>query len=120
MREKLCECGCGGIAPLAKRTRTDLGHVKGQPVHYIPSHNFKVKRGIEERFWEKVNKQGPRPSAQALTVHPDIAGQPCWVWIAHTHSNGYGRFALHGAVHNAHRVAWFLEHGTWPIPSALN
>ncbi len=36
---KLCECGCGQPAPIAKRTNTKLGHVKGQPVRFIAGHN---------------------------------------------------------------------------------
>ena len=36
---KLCECGCGEPAPLAKKTRSAIGHVKGQPIKYINGHN---------------------------------------------------------------------------------
>lgn len=35
----LCECGCGGLAPLAKRTQARFGLVKGQPLHFIHGHN---------------------------------------------------------------------------------
>jgi hypothetical protein len=35
----MCQCGCGQLAPIAKRTRRDLGHVRGQPVSRIRSHN---------------------------------------------------------------------------------
>ena len=35
---KLCECGCGGVTPLYKRTRSDLGYVKGRPLHFIRGH----------------------------------------------------------------------------------
>ena len=34
-----CQCGCGDPAPLASRTRPDLGHVKGQPIKFILGHN---------------------------------------------------------------------------------
>ncbi len=36
---KLCECGCGLPAPIAKRTRAYQGHVKGQPMRFIHGHN---------------------------------------------------------------------------------
>ena len=36
---KLCECGCGKPAPLAKLTNRRLGYVKGQPVRFIKGHN---------------------------------------------------------------------------------
>lgn len=36
-----CECGCGQITPIAKRTRLDLGHVRGKPVRLMPSHSLR-------------------------------------------------------------------------------
>src|SRR5581483_10128599 len=43
----------------------------------------------EERFWEKVDKDGPAP---------DYAPQlgPCWIWTAGRNPRGYGRFSLGG------------------------
>jgi hypothetical protein len=35
----LCECGCGALAPIAKRTRGDRGWIKGKRVRYIQGHN---------------------------------------------------------------------------------
>jgi hypothetical protein len=43
-------------------------------------------RPPEERFWEKVDKDGPIPSHR-----PELG--PCWVWTAGK-SNGYGMFRL--------------------------
>ncbi len=36
---KLCECGCGNPAPIAKRNIAKYGHTKGAPVRYISGHN---------------------------------------------------------------------------------
>ena len=36
--DKLCECGCGGLAPIAKQTNKKAGHVKGEPVRFIQGH----------------------------------------------------------------------------------
>jgi hypothetical protein len=38
---KLCECGCGQPVALARKTLTKRGHIKGQPVRFIPGHHFK-------------------------------------------------------------------------------
>lgn len=34
-----CECGCGRPAPIAKRTSTRDGWIKGQPLRFITGHN---------------------------------------------------------------------------------
>lgn len=34
----LCECGCGGKAPIAKANNAGRGHVKGKPVRFIQGH----------------------------------------------------------------------------------
>ena len=69
---------------------------------------------LKDRFWAKVNKLGPMPSQEALVVHPDIADEVCWLWAAGTIPNGYGMFWVDTNNVGAHRVAWFLVHGTWP------
>ena len=57
------------------------------------------------RFWAKVNKEpGQGPEGE------------CWEWIANR-NKGYGHFVIKRKVRvRAHRVAFFLEHGRWPIP----
>lgn len=36
---KLCECGCGNPAPIAKQTDTKHGRIKGAPTRFISGHN---------------------------------------------------------------------------------
>jgi hypothetical protein len=45
LTEKLCGCGCGWPAPIASKTYSAKGHVKGQPVRYISGHNPKPHNG---------------------------------------------------------------------------
>ncbi len=60
-----------------------------------------------ERFWSKVNKDGPVPP------HRPELGQ-CWVWAARVY-NGYGAFQpRHGRMCRAHRVAWEIASGAIP------
>lgn len=64
-----------------------------------------------ERFWPKVNKNGPVPEHR-----PDLG--PCWLWTAGTDQHGYGRFKGDDRKDGrAHRWAWVEEHG--PIPDGL-
>lgn len=72
---------------------------------------------IVDRFWAKVNKNGP-------TALPELG--PCWLWTAST----TGRRAMHGQFvlprvdgeaqrHvYAHRFSWELAYG--PIPDGLS
>jgi hypothetical protein len=73
---------------------------------------------ISERFWSKVNK------GESIPAHAPELG-PCWTWTAGTNKAGYGAFALQlegrpYAMHCAHRVSWYLEHGIWPTLSVLH
>ena len=59
-------------------------------------------RGVEERFWSKVDIRG---------------AQECWLWTAGTMADAYGKFHYRGRYTGAHRVAYELTHGT--IPAGL-
>lgn len=62
----------------------------------------KYKPSLEERFWNKVNKNGP------TIAHIDT---PCWVWMAHCNISGHGRFSVNGKLGLAHRVSWLIHYG---------
>lgn len=55
-----------------------------------------------ERFWKKVNKDGPVPP------HCPELG-PCWIWTASVRSNGYGQFRYFGKPVVANKVALLLN-----------
>lgn len=57
---------------------------------------------ILERFWAKVDKNGP---------------DGCWIWTAST-VNGYGQFGSGGRTVRAHRFAYELLIG--PIPDGMH
>lgn len=64
--------------------------------------------GRVDRFWSKVNKDGP--------VCREELG-PCWVWTAGLTPWGYGTCSpKHGSPY-AHRAAWIMANG--PIPDGL-
>lgn len=65
--------------------------------------------GIAERFWRKVDKNGPTPAHR-----PDLG--PCWPWTAYRNGKGYGRRAAPGDTY-AHRLAYALAYG--PVPAGL-
>lgn len=59
---------------------------------------------LEERFWSKVNKDGP------TMPHMDT---PCWEWDCPP-SHIYGQFTYQGVHYLAHRLGWELENGKMP------
>lgn len=71
-----------------------------------------IHKSLDERVWEKVNKNGPVPN------HQPHLGE-CWVWIGFRDKKGYGRLNVgyivrgryHGYPDFAHRVVWELVNG---------
>ena len=61
---------------------------------------------IAERFWSKVDKEGPVPSECA-----DLG--PCWMWTA-SRLGKYGGFSVGKRMMASHRVVYELTIG--PIP----
>ena len=100
---KLCECGCGKPTKIAKVTRANRGHVKGQHMRTLFRHGR--PKALALRFWEKVNKNGP-------TIRPELG--PCWVWIGATMGVGYADLWDGKRLVPATHVATFLETGKWP------
>lgn len=54
---------------------------------------YKVSRSIVDRFWEKVDKQGP---------------DDCWIWLAAKDKDGYGMFDRNKKAHRF-SLAFFLN-----------
>ncbi len=63
-----------------------------------------------ERFWAKVDKNGPIPE-----YRPDLG--PCWIWTAARTKHGYGQIGSggkRGKILYAHRVSYELHVGELP------
>lgn len=67
---KLCECGCGEPAPIAKHTVTKLGYVKGQPIRFINGHHFKLRR--PRTGARTLSVQTGQRLGLAVVVDPDV------------------------------------------------
>ena len=55
--------------------------------------------GHEDRFWSKVDKDGPVPVA-----HPELGN--CWLWVGSLDPQGYGHFWDGTRLTYAHRFAY--------------
>lgn len=129
---KLCECGCGKPAPIAKKTARRIGHIKGEPVRFIQNHrprspetcsiegccNPHDSRGWCSTHWRRWKLYGdplalksPKPYAERITEKIKIDSvSGCWVWTDSLNSAGYGRiyFQPKGKPVLAHRLAYEL------------
>ena len=65
------------------------------------------------RFHKKINVNGPVPAHR-----PELG--PCHEWTAGRFDAGYGAFSMGKKTVQAHRAAFFFEHGRWPMPCALH
>jgi hypothetical protein len=65
----------------------------------------KNTRPLADRFWAKVDKNGPEVR---------VGLGECWVWTAAKDRRGYGKIGDDGATKIAPRVAWEIEHGASP------
>lgn len=74
-----------------------------------PSVERPSQRTPEQRFWVKVDKDGPLPPSV-----PNLGA--CWVWTAGINpGTGYGQFApKHGTQTGAHRFSFELANGSIP------
>jgi len=62
----------------------------------------KIKRPLADRFWQKVDKNGP-------IIRPELG--PCWIWTGAKCSKGYGHIgkpACHARTMKAAKVALML------------
>lgn len=74
-----------------------------------PTRKRRSQLTVEERFREKIDKNGPPPYERL-----DLG--PCWLWTAGINKGtGYGSFARrHGEGIDAHRFSYELAHGSIP------
>jgi hypothetical protein len=100
-----CHCGCGELAPVAKKTHRAESAIKGQPRRFIAGHNARIRTGLTNAMKLIDMLQRGKPDE-------------CWLWHRALDKRGYGKITTRGKTYAAHRVAYELEYG--PIPEGLN
>jgi len=67
---KLCECGCGNPAPIAKKTEKRFGWIRGQPTRFICGHNsWKGGKSISGgRYESTYMPMHPRASSNGYVL----------------------------------------------------
>jgi len=70
---KLCECGCGNPAPIAKYTQKKYGHIKGQPTRFILGHSYKKMLTKEAQEKSRMSHIGFKHTLASRKLMSDIA-----------------------------------------------
>lgn len=98
MSVALCECGCGEAAPIAKRSYTRKGHVKGMPVRFVNGHSARgLTRSEETRQKMASAKIGNRYGAGPKEVSDDAGYTAIHHWLNRRHPKA-GRCDDCGAI----------------------
>lgn len=142
----LCECGCGGAAPISPVSHKRMGYVKGQPRRFIRGHSGTrvevpepnpsglcmcgcgertplASRGSTEKGWivGRPIRFVPGHSARLRRRKgPDfvVNESGCWIWQFSRSPSGYGQVWHEGKLAQAHRIYYEKEVG--PIPTGLD
>ena len=71
-------------------------------------------KSLQQRFWERVNKDGPKPD-QSVPAYVGL--DKCWLWTGALDQDGYGRIGIGGSkclTLRAHRCSFELHGGVLP------
>lgn len=96
--EKLCECGCGQPAPIAKFSDATKELVRGQSMRFVKGHN---RRDVKPEL-EPIDAKMKRLTEKT---------EGCWLWKGWCNRNGYGAITHNNIKWLAHRLAWVLANG---------
>ncbi len=84
-----------------QRGKSDCLSNKGETGIVCPECNIFIRlQTQEERFWSKVDKNGPTPSNDKKCK--DV----CWTWYGGKDSAGYGSVMIKSTGDRAHRISW--------------
>jgi hypothetical protein len=98
----LCECGCGELTNIARRSDAKYGHIKGLPVRFIVGH---------------ATRKSPNAYEERDCGYTTL----CWVWLRSRDKLGYARMSMPGRSGAlAHVVFWEREHGAVPAGTELD
>lgn len=75
----LCQCGCGGVPPIATMTNASRGDIKGHPVRFIFGHHARregtpyrvtCRKGVKKKVHrERAERAIGRPLPPSVIVH---------------------------------------------------
>lgn len=81
--------------------------IKGEPMRNPgrrpgPRQRKPMPKSVQERFFSRITFK-----TEDGRVH--------WIWSRSDPVTGYGTFRLDGVIHYAHRAAFYLIKGRWPV-----
>ena len=83
--DALCQCGCGGVAPIAKHTCKRFGWVKGEPLRFIRFHARRPKLNPGYKYYS----HGGATSRKAHLIKAEqVLGRPLPLGACVHHADG--------------------------------
>lgn len=79
----LCECGCGGEAPIAKNTDHRIGRIKGQPSRFIRGHNHHKHGYVGTKMygvWQAMKRRCYNPNTKDFRNYGARGIEVCSRW----------------------------------------
>ena len=86
----LCHCGCGALAPIAKKTDNKLGVRKGDSLRYIKGHNRHIAP----------------PTVEGVRSRCLVTDSGCWEYQGAKTSRGYGQLQANNKHMMVHRFMY--------------
>ena len=93
----------GCLLPAASKKMCQKHYIRLKKYGDVTYIGKQWKLSLEDRFWQYADKSGE-----------------CWLWTANKSNKGYGFFQMEGKNRAAHRVAFYLTHGAWPVLDVLH
>lgn len=108
---KLCECGCGNPTRLAQRTREEFGHVKNEPMRFLPGHNMRLPEARQQRANMMAGYTHSDATRKKMAAAPRASGAEHPGWKGGRLVDRHGYVWIYAPEHPAARTKKYVaEH----------
>lgn len=137
----ICQCGCGLPAPIATRSDSRAGHVRGEAMRFRLGHNGRkrphveeephlcacgcgelttVYQGIAKRYVHGHNAENRVITEADYRVEDRGYKTPCWIWVHALGTHGRGMVEIDGVKGTAYRAMYTQAFGEPPTAHDLH
>lgn len=104
-----CHCGCGQLAPIAKRSTTQWGWVKGQPKRFISGHHSTKPRVAIDEISLPPGTRAILLTQGKVAIVDAVDYEYLSQWRWHASKRGQTFYAGHNIKTNGRRTAIYMH-----------